>query len=309
LTQDGRVYEYTSAANPAMAAIPVLAHDAALHSSGPTRVIPFDLKDQINVPYSATSPNLLVSFIRLCKGESIATSARATSQAFYVISGRGSSSSVDHDCSVNWSIGDMIVFPGSEAPIQHVAEPDEDCAIYWVNDEPLLRYLGVSPCEKTFEPTVIRRARMLSEVERISHEPGAQHRNRMGVLLGNKVTDPVAQHGSGTLTLTPTLWSLLNVLPAESSQRPHRHNSVAMDLCVYSAGPGVYTLMGKDLDEHGNVKDPVRCDWGSGSVFVTPPGWWHSHHNETQEDAWVLPMQDAGLHTYMRTLDIQFAPS
>jgi gentisate 1,2-dioxygenase len=55
------------------------------------------------------------------------------------------------------------------------------------------------------------------------------------------------------------------------------------------------------------VKDPIRCDWKSGSVFVTPPGWWHSHHNETEKPAWVLPMQDAGLYTYQRTLDIRFA--
>jgi len=40
---------------------------------------------------------------------------------------------------------------------------------------------------------------------------------------------------------------------------------------------------------------------------VTPPGWWHSHHNETDEDAWVLPVQDAGLFTYQRALDIRFS--
>ena len=33
----------------------------------------------------------------------------------------------------------------------------------------------------------------------------------------------------------------------------------------------------------------------------------HSHHNETGTDAWVLPMQDAGLYTYQRTLDIRFS--
>ena len=33
-------------------------------------------------------------------------------------------------------------------------------------------------------------------------------------------------------------------------QPPHRHNSVALDLCV-SAKPGVYTLMGPELDEDG----------------------------------------------------------
>ena len=33
----------------------------------------------------------------------------------------------------------------------------------------------------------------------------------------------------------------------------------------------------------------------------------HSHHNETGVPAWVLPMQDAGLYTYQRTLDIRFS--
>ena len=68
--------------------------------------------------------------------------------------------------------------------------------------------------------------------------------------------------------------------------------------------------MGPELDETGTrVKDPIRCDWITGSVFLTPPGWWHSHHNESDEKAWVLPMQDAGLFTYQRTLDIRFAPA
>ena len=35
-----------------------------------------------------------------------------------------------------------------------------------------------------------------------------------------------------------------------------------------------------------------------GAVFSTPPGWWHSHHNETGTAAWVLPMQDAGLYAH-----------
>jgi len=39
---------------------------------------------------------------------------------------------------------------------------------------------------------------------------------------------------------------------------------------------------------------------------VTPPGYWHEHVNESVFDAFVIPIQDAGLHTYLRTLDIQF---
>ena len=42
-------------------------------------------------------------------------------------------------------------------------------------------------------------------------------------------------------------------------------------------------------------------------MFTTPPGYWHSHHNESDEPAWVFPVQDAGLFTHQRTLDIRFA--
>ena len=46
--------------------------------------------------------------------------------------------------------------------------------------------------KRTHKATVIRREAMLKEVEAISHEPGAKHRNRMGILLGNKVPFPAA---------------------------------------------------------------------------------------------------------------------
>jgi gentisate 1,2-dioxygenase len=55
------------------------------------------------------------------------------------------------------------------------------------------------------------------------------------------------------------------------------------------------------------IKNGVRADWAPGASFVTPPGYWHSHHNESGADAHVLPIQDAGLHTYLRTLEITFS--
>ena len=80
---------------------------------------------------------------------------------------------------------------------------------------------------------------------------------------------------------------------------------VALDMAVHAL-PNVYTLMAPSLDADGKLINPVRVDWIKGGVFLTPPGWWHSHHNESEEMAWVLPMQDAGLYTYQRTLDIRF---
>ena len=59
---------------------------------------------------------------------------------------------------------------------------------------------GVAPNTKKFTPTVFRRERMLAEVEKVKHQPGAEHKNRMGILLGNKITE------NNTKTLTHTLW-------------------------------------------------------------------------------------------------------
>lgn len=284
--------------NPDVGQVPVLAHDASLHESGETRVIPFDLSRFMNIDYPASSPNLIASFIRINPNDQIETTATATSQAFYVI--RGSGKTVVEDEEIPWSEGDLFVIPATEAAATHYAFSDS--AMYWVNDQPLLTYLGVKPVTKKFQVTLFRKERLLAEVEAIKHQPGAEHRNRMGVLLGNKITE------ENTKTLTHTLWSLLNTLPPGDAQRPHRHNSVALDLCVHAEpGEGVYTLMGPELDEQGWVKNPVKCVWKSGAVFTTPPGWWHSHHNETDKPAWVLPMQDAGLYTYQRTLDIRFS--
>lgn len=292
----GRLYEYSSAANPDMNPVPFVVHPPELHQTGETRVIPFDLSKEIGTGYTATSPNLLASYLRIKEGESLDTSARATSQAFYIIRGSGSTKTEHRE--VSWKEGDLFVLPLCEKKCTHTGSAD--AAIYWVNDEPLLRYLGVKPCEKKFEVTIFRKEQLLSKIEEIRHEPNSEHRNRLGVLLGNEETD------NNTKTLTHTLWSLLNTIPGHTVQPPHRHNSVALDLCV-SAAEGVYTLMGPELDEDGWVKNPIRADWAPGAAFVTPPGWWHSHHNESGEEAWVLPLQDAGLYTHMRTLDIKFS--
>ena len=61
-----------------------------------------------------------------------------------------------------------------------------------------------------------------------------------------------------------------------------------------------------DLNQDGTIKNAEKVYWKTRSVFTTPPGLWHSHHNESDHDAFVLPLQDAGLYTYQRTLDIKF---
>lgn len=293
-TSTARYYEYTSAADPDVPPVPYAVFPSELHRSGPSRVVPLDLSHRLASDTPATAPNLLANFVVLAPGQPLATRAQASSQMAYVLRGKGRTRSAFG--TLEWGAGDLWTMPATG---ELVHEADEDSAFYWVHDEPLLAYLGAKPAEPRFEPTHYTAARLQRELAQVAAQEGARERNRNGVLLGNEAT-PL------TLTLTPVLWSLYNLLPARTWQRPHRHNSVALDLCVH-AEEGVYTLIGETLDAEGRIVDPVRADWKSGAVFVTAPGLWHSHHNESGKDAIVLPVQDAGLHTWIRTLDIRFA--
>jgi gentisate 1,2-dioxygenase len=98
---------------------------------------------------------------------------------------------------------------------------------------------------------------------------------------------------------------MLGILPVGRVQRPHRHQSVALDL-ITECAPGCYSLVGSELDATGSIVDPARVEWEAAGAFVTPPGLWHSHHNESGRPAYLVPIQDAGLHTYLRSLDIRF---
>lgn len=253
--KSARIYEYTSAANPQIAPVPVLVHPAALHESGESRVIPFDLSEELGTEDCGktprTSPNLLAAYVRVVVNETVITHAVATSQAFYVIRGRGMSSCDDHG-SIEWSTGDLFVMPKTDGSVSHTCTSSEahgGASLYWVHDGPLLHYLGVAPINRRFDATLFTRERLLKEVEEISHASGAVHRNRLGVLLGNASTE------KSTLTLTHTLWSLLNSIGPRTVQRPHRHNSVALDLAVYAPWPygKVYTLMGRELNSNGKI--------------------------------------------------------
>lgn len=289
------LHEYVSAANPYMIPISALTFDTP--STETTDIHLFQTHDEL--PYPATSPNLLAAFVTIRPGDNIKCDANATSHIFYVVQGSGTCVT-DETQSTPFLTGDLFVVPSTS--VTFTSNSDTPVVLYWVNDSPLLEYLRVTPMPPNFQLFRVPNDTLMEFVEKIDRDEG---KNRFGVLIGNTITNPRPQ-GSGTLTASNTLWALLNVLPSHSSQKPHRHNSVALDLCVSGGSEKVYTLMGKEVDEYGNIIDPIRCVWKTGTVFITPPGYWHSHHNESDSDAFVLPVQDAGLYTYQRTLDIQF---
>jgi gentisate 1,2-dioxygenase len=98
---------------------------------------------------------------------------------------------------------------------------------------------------------------------------------------------------------------MFGILPSHAEQKAHRHQSIALDFIV-DCPPGCYTLVGMELDAEQRIVRPTRVDWEPGMAFVTPPGYWHAHYNESGEPAHLIPIQDAGLQTYLRSLDIRF---
>lgn len=296
---DARYFEYTQAADPIGSGhtprVPIAQFSSELYQDQPTGIIPLDLSGDMGITTGdATSPALLANFVRIRAGEQIDTNPNATSQLYYVLYGRGMAA-VDGRL-VQWEKGDFLTLPAGAHTVFYA---DADAAMYWVHDEPLLRYLGVRATEPRFRPTKFHRADAVAELQQIAAQPGATTKNRVSVLLANA-------EQRQTLTLTHVLWAMFGVLPPGREQRPHRHQSVALDL-ILDAQPGCYTLLGTRLDDRGQIADPIRVDWQAGGAFTTPPGMWHAHYNESGAPAHLIPVQDAGLHTHLRSLDMQFS--
>lgn len=298
VTSDAQYFEYTSSANPIgaklISRVPFRNFPPSLYATGATRIVPLDLSAELGCPGPATGPGLSASFLRINATDALTLAPNATSQVCYVISGTGSVA--QGKSRFPFAQGDFFTLPGGDPA---VLSADTTATLYYVNDAPLLTYLGTSGVQPRFAPTRYPAAQAQEELRKVSEEANAGRRNRISVLMGNA-------NFPQTRTVTHVLWAMFGIVPPHSVQKPHRHQSIALDF-IAGGQSGVYTLVGTELDEHGNIVAPTRVDWEAGMAFVTPPGYWHAHFNETNENAYVIPIQDAGLQTWLRTLDIRFA--
>lgn len=299
-----RIFSYAEAANPVRHGltepIPLRSWSPRLVDEGPTAIIPLDLSAELGCTGPATSPALAAHFLRIVAGESLRLAAEATSSLFYVLAGSGRlgrpSGPDQAPLSLDWGQGDLFVLPAGE-PLR--LEAEASAVLYWVHDGPLLRYLGVVPNQPRFSASHYPARELDDALARLLADPAATRGNRLSILLGHAAF-PASR------TVTHTLWAMLGVVPGGVVQPPHRHQSVALDLII-DCPPGCHTLVGGELAQDGTIKRPQRVDWEPGGAFITPPGLWHSHVNPTDQPARLLPIQDAGLHTHLRSLDIRFA--
>ncbi|MEA5390740.1 cupin [Cyanobium gracile UHCC 0139] len=300
----GLYFDYRQAANPVRPGLtePIRYRrwGPELHGHGPTAVLPLDLSAALGCEGPATSPGLAAHFLRLLPGEGLKAAAAATSSLFYVLRGAGQlerpGDALGAPLSLSWAQGDLFVLPAGADPL---LQASEESVLYWVHDAPLLHYLGVQPSVPRFTAVHYPAAGQEEALQRLLADPSAARSNRLSILLAH--ADLPA-----TRTVTHTLWAMLGVVPDGVTQPPHRHQSVALDLII-DCDPGCYSLVGTELGPDGAILNPTRIDWEPGGAFITPPGHWHAHGNESGRMARLLPIQDAGLHTHLRSLDIRFS--
>jgi hypothetical protein len=59
-------------------------------------------------------------------------------------------------------------------------------------------------------------------------------------------------------------------------------------------------------EQGGSLNDLRPRGLAGGRRVHDSPGTWHAHHNESGAPAHLIPVQDAGLQTYLRSLGIRF---
>jgi gentisate 1,2-dioxygenase len=292
------IYEYEKNVNPHLNTIPFYEKDINDCDYG---IDIIDFSNIFNVSHKSTTPNLLASFIKLKEKDFIQLTNKdsicefnATSHLFYIIKGDGSIHIDNIDENLIYQ-GDILVTPCfNSIKITNLGE--EELQIYYINDSPLVNYLGNKAYKKIFKTATYKKNFLVQKLNELSNP----NNNRKGILLSNKDTDAL-----GVNTITPVLWALYNELPPQTIQKPHKHNSVALDLCIKCCdNENIYTLIGDKLDEKGNIINPQKVYWKEGTMFITPPGLWHSHNNVGDTYAYILPIQDAGLLLYQRILGI-----
>jgi gentisate 1,2-dioxygenase len=261
--------------------------DRALDPAAPTGLVPLDLSGPLQLAGPATTPLILARYARIRAGEALETRLAASTELYYVIRGAGTTRfGAGGAEAIAWAPGDAFGLPGGR-PVRHSAARD---AVLWVvTNEPALAFEACQPPAPDAGPI------------RATHYPAAEIRRRLlGVYLdarGAAMPGKSVNFGTATLerqrTTTPTFTLAMNSLLPGEAQRAHRHNAVAVTLVV--AGDRCYSQI-----------DGERVDWEPDTVTITPPAQLHSHHNDGDELALFLIVQDGGLYYHCRTMGFSY---
>ncbi len=257
----------------------------ALSQQTPTGLIACDISEKLECPFPATSPFVLAYYAKVKAGETLTTDFAATGAVGYVIQGAGSLTCGEER--IEWAPGDLFVLPGG---FQHSYTAGTEDAVLWlVTNEPQLAFERLRAPAPGEAPTAV------------VHYPAAEIEKQIALI--DQVGRDAAAAGSALIfssdqneasrNALPTLTVAMNSLPPGVTQRPHRHNSVAISLVI--EGENCFSTI-----------DGKRKDWSPWCTTITPPVSIHSHSNDGETMAMFLIIQDGGLYYHGRTMGFEF---
>lgn len=258
----------------------------ALNPATATSLIPCDLSNELETALPATTPLALVRYARIRANESLMTDFAASGVIVYVIAGTGVTECGSEK--IEWNHGDVFVLPGGEVHRYHAGAQD---AVLWiVTNEPQLSFEHLQAPARGEAPTTV------------VHYPAAEIERQIDLIYevgrGQDIAGSAlifsSERQEAIRNVLPTLTVAMNSLPPGQSQRPHRHNSMAVSLII--EGAGCYSII-----------DGKRKDWSKWATTITPPVSVHSHHNRGDRRAMFLIIQDGGIYYYTRAMGFSFA--
>jgi gentisate 1,2-dioxygenase len=260
--------------------------DRALDPATGTAVIPLDLSDRLGSEFAATTPLILTRYLRIRARDTLRTQLKASGELYYVIKGSGETGNgADR---IAWGPGDVFCLPGGRESAHRAG--DADCVLWLITNEPELAFEHLEPPRPdnaVTGPVHYPAAEIAHQLKRVSEKLKGQRAAGLALVFSSA-------EQARSRNVLPSLTLAVNQLPPGDFQRPHRHNSAAVTLCIQ--GDNCYSLIGGK-----------RVDWQEHAVMVTPPGEVHSHHNDGDAQMTCLIVQDGGLYYHCRTMGFEFA--
>ena len=257
----------------------------AFDPATPTGLIPCDLSVEMQSAFPATSPLVMARYARIRAGETLSTSFNSSGVIVHVMAGTGETACAGER--VAWGPGDVILLPGGVAA-DYRAEGD-DAVLWMVDNEPQFALENARAPAPGEAPTAV----VHYPADEIARQIELIYDIGRGEEIAGSALIFSSEGQEASRNVLPTLTAAMNSLPPGVTQRPHRHNSVAVSLVI--RGEGCFSMI-----------DGRRKDWTPWATTVTPPLSVHSHHNEGSEQALFLIIQDGGIYYHARTMGFEF---
>ncbi len=244
----------------------------AFDPAAKTGTIELDRGAQIGLDYAATTTNLLARYLVLRDGEEFEFEVQASSVLCYVV--KGSGRSFQEDEVIEWTEGDVFLFPGS-LPILNEA-PSGDAVLFMVTDEPLLAALGCSAPpfdESQVKSTHFTARTIAAKLEDISSQAGA---SATQAILGF-----ASSQYEQRSCIASAIGAGIATLEAGADQVPHCHDVDTISL-------------GLQCENVHSVVQGQQTDWLANAAMLTPAGAVHALHNRGEQRMFSFYVQDKG---------------